>query len=73
MQTEIPVLSFISAVFVLFPLPWYFRARNIAAMSIGVWLFVVNIAYAVDALQWSGAHQMASLLWCDISEYSGRS
>nr|BDD37079.1 pheromone receptor [Rhizopogon roseolus] len=67
METEIPVLSFISAVLVLFPLPWYFRARNIAAMSIGVWLFVVNIAYAVDALQWPGAYQMVSLLWCDVT------
>ncbi|KAG1750487.1 pheromone A receptor-domain-containing protein [Suillus paluster] len=67
MQTEVPVFSFISAVFVLFPLPWYFRARNIAAMSIGIWLFVVNMVNAIDALQWSGAHQVPSLLWCDIT------
>ena len=63
MQIEVPVLSFISALLVLFPLPWYFRAHNIAAMSIGVWLFIVNIVYAIDALQWTG-----SLLWCDISK-----
>ncbi|KAG0694467.1 pheromone A receptor-domain-containing protein [Suillus ampliporus] len=67
MQTEIPVLSFISAVLVLFPLPWYFRARNIAAMSIGIWLFVVNMVNAIDALQWAGAYQVPSLLWCDIT------
>ncbi|OAX34697.1 fungal pheromone STE3G-protein-coupled receptor [Rhizopogon vinicolor AM-OR11-026] len=67
MQTVIPVLSFISAVLVLFPLPWYFRARNIAAMSIGVWLFVVNIIYAIDAFQWPGAYHVTSLLWCDIT------
>ncbi|OJA20277.1 mating type pheromone receptor 4 [Rhizopogon vesiculosus] len=67
MQTVIPVLSFISAVLVLFPLPWHFRARNIAAMSIGVWLFVVNIIYAIDAFQWPGAYRVASLLWCDIT------
>ncbi|KAG2114414.1 GPCR fungal pheromone mating factor [Suillus clintonianus] len=67
MQTEIPVLSFISAVLVLFPLPWYFRARNIAAMSIGIWLFVVNIINAIDTLQWAGAYQIPSLLWCDIT------
>jgi hypothetical protein len=71
MQAEIPVLSFIFAVLVLFPLPWYFRARNIAAMSIGIWLFVVNVVYAIDALQWTGTYRIPSLLWCDISEFSG--
>lgn len=70
MQTEISVLSFISAALVLFPLPWYFRARNIAAMSIGVWLFVVNIVYAIDALRWAGPYRVPFLLWCDISECS---
>lgn len=68
MQTEVPVLSFISAVLVLFPLPWYCRAGNIAAMSIGMWLFVVNTIIAVDALQWTGAYQIPFVFWCDISE-----
>jgi pheromone a factor receptor len=68
MQTEIPVLSFISAVLVLFPLPWYCRAGNIAAMSIGMWLFVVNVINAIDALQWTGAYQIPFLFWCDLSE-----
>lgn len=67
MQTEIPVLSFISAVLVLFPLPWYCRAGNIAAMSIGMWLFVVNMINAVDALQWTGAYQIPFVFWCDIT------
>ncbi|KAG1857726.1 GPCR fungal pheromone mating factor [Suillus subalutaceus] len=67
MQTEIPVLSFISAALVLFPLPWYCRAGNIAAMSIGIWLFVVNMINAIDALQWTGAYQIPSLFWCDIT------
>ncbi|KAG1763920.1 hypothetical protein EDD22DRAFT_471505 [Suillus occidentalis] len=68
MQTEIPVLSFISAVLVLFPLPGYCRAGNIAAMSIGMWLFVVNTIIAVDALHWTGAYQIPFVFWCDISE-----
>ncbi|KAG2112640.1 pheromone A receptor-domain-containing protein [Suillus discolor] len=67
MQTEIPVLSFISAALVLFPLPWYCRAGNIAAMSIGTWLFVVNTINAIDALQWTGAYQIPFLFWCDIT------
>ncbi|KAG1809285.1 GPCR fungal pheromone mating factor [Suillus variegatus] len=67
MQTEIPILSFISAALVLFPLPWYCRAGNIAAMSIGMWLFVVNTINAIDALQWTGAYQIPFLFWCDIT------
>ncbi|KAG1751794.1 GPCR fungal pheromone mating factor [Suillus lakei] len=67
MQTEVSVLSFISAALVLFPLPWYVRAGNIAAMSIGIWLFIVNVVNAIDALQWAGAYQIPSLLWCDIT------
>ncbi|KAG2361583.1 GPCR fungal pheromone mating factor [Suillus spraguei] len=67
MQTEIPVLSFISAALVLFPLPWYCRAGNIAAMSIGMWLFVVNVISAIDALHWTGAYQIPFLFWCDIT------
>jgi len=68
MQTEILVLSFISGVLVLFPLPWYCRAGNIAAVSIGIWLFVVNTINAIDALRWTGTYQIPSLIWCDISE-----
>ncbi|KAG2114051.1 GPCR fungal pheromone mating factor [Suillus cothurnatus] len=67
MQTEILVLSFISGVLVLFPLPWYCRAGNIAAVSIGIWLFVVNTINAIDALQWTGTYQIPSLIWCDIT------
>ncbi|KAG1873312.1 pheromone A receptor-domain-containing protein [Suillus tomentosus] len=67
MQTEIPILSFISAALVIFPLPWYCRAGNIAAMSIGMWLFVVNTINAIDALQWTGAYQIPFLFWCDIT------
>ncbi|KAG2135383.1 pheromone A receptor-domain-containing protein [Suillus bovinus] len=67
MQIEIPVLSFISAALVLFPLPWYCRAGNIAAMSIGMWLSVVNMINAIDALRWTGVYQIPFLFWCDIT------
>ncbi|KIJ05504.1 hypothetical protein PAXINDRAFT_93390 [Paxillus involutus ATCC 200175] len=67
MQAEIPVLSLISAGLVLIPLVWYLRARNIAAVAIGVWLSVANIIYTVDALIWAGDSDFKAPVWCDIS------
>ncbi|KAH7924992.1 fungal pheromone STE3G-protein-coupled receptor [Leucogyrophana mollusca] len=67
MHTEIPVLSFICAALVLAPLPWSIRARNIAALSIGAWLFIANIIYVVDALIWANNADPRVPVWCDIS------
>ncbi|KAF9238460.1 pheromone A receptor-domain-containing protein [Melanogaster broomeanus] len=67
MQAEIPVISLISAGLVLVPLIWYLRARNIAAVAIGIWLSVTNIIYAVDALIWADNSDLKAPLWCDIS------
>ncbi|KAH7911859.1 pheromone A receptor-domain-containing protein [Hygrophoropsis aurantiaca] len=67
MHAEIPVLSFICAALVLFPLPWYFRARNIAGLSIGIWLFAVNFILAVDASIWANTTDPIVPVWCDIT------
>ncbi|KAL4061748.1 pheromone A receptor-domain-containing protein [Scleroderma citrinum] len=66
MKTYLLVLSFVFAALVLIPLVWYFRAANIAALAIGLWLSVTNIIYAVDALIWARDDIKASI-WCDIS------
>ncbi|KAF8439985.1 GPCR fungal pheromone mating factor [Boletus edulis BED1] len=67
MYPEIHVLSFISAALSLAPLIWYFRARNIAAVAIGMWLSVTNLTYAIDALVWAGDADIRASVWCDIS------
>lgn len=66
MYPEIPVLSFISAVLTLVPLIWYLRARNIAAVAIGMWLAVTNLIFSVDALVWAEATEVKAAVWCDI-------
>lgn len=69
MYPEIPALSFISAGLTLVPVICYLRARNIAAVAIGMWLSIVNLTYAVDALIWAEEADVASaLVWCDICE-----
>lgn len=68
MYSETPVLSLISAALTLVPLIWYLRARNIAAVVIGVWLSVTNLIYAVDALVWAENTDIKAVAWCDIGE-----
>ncbi|KAH0834105.1 pheromone A receptor-domain-containing protein [Lanmaoa asiatica] len=67
MYPEVPALSFISAALTLVPLIWYFHARNIAAMAIGIWFSVTNLTYAVDALVWAENVDIVASVWCDIS------
>ncbi|KAL4079273.1 GPCR fungal pheromone mating factor [Scleroderma citrinum] len=67
MKAYLLVLSFVFAALVLVPLVWYFRAANIAALAIGLWLSLTNIIYAVDALIWAGDDNIKASIWCDIS------
>ncbi|KAG8215488.1 pheromone A receptor-domain-containing protein [Butyriboletus roseoflavus] len=69
MYPEIPILSFISAALSLVPLVWYLHARNIAAVAIGIWLSVANLAYAVDALVWAEHTDVTASVWCDICKF----
>ncbi|KAN0079864.1 Pheromone A receptor domain containing protein [Tylopilus felleus] len=67
---EIRVLSLISAVLTLVPLTWYFHARNIAAVAIGIWPSVINSVYAVDTLVWAVDADMKASVWYDICSSS---
>lgn len=69
MEAYLPALSFVFAALVLVPLAWYFRAPNIAAMAIGIWLSVTNSIYAVDALIWASNDNTWAPIWCDICTY----
>ena len=61
--------AFLAASLVLVPLPWHWRARNVATLSMIVWLFAVNIIYGVDALLWSGNVEVVAPVRCDISKF----
>lgn len=69
MHAELPVAAFVAAGLVLVPLPWHWRARNIATVSITIWLFVSNIVYAINSIIWAGNVAASALVWCDISKF----
>ncbi|KAM6493091.1 GPCR fungal pheromone mating factor [Amanita muscaria] len=66
MHIELPVVSFICALLVLVPLPWHWRARNIATVSISLWLLVSNLINGVNAIVWAGNLRNVGGVWCDI-------
>lgn len=63
---ELPVFAFLSALLVLIPLPWHLRARNIATVSIVVWLFAVNMIYGINSILWADNVDIKARVWCDI-------
>lgn len=65
---EFPYVSLLAAVLVLVPLPWHWRAGNVATLSIIAWLFAVNVIYGVDAIIWGSNAIIVVPVWCDISE-----
>ena len=66
MHPELPYIAFIAAALVLVPLPWHWRAGNVATISIIAWLFVTNIIYGVDAIIWSDNVDSVAVIYCDI-------
>nr|BDD37065.1 pheromone receptor [Rhizopogon roseolus] len=67
MHPEFPSVAFLAALSLLLPLPWHWRARNVATLSIIAWLFVLNVAYGVDAIVWGDNVKIVIPVWCDIS------
>lgn len=66
MHPELAVGAFLASALVLVPLPWHWRARNTATLSIIAWLFVENLTYAINTLIWSGSVDEVVPVWCDI-------
>ncbi|TBU43026.1 GPCR fungal pheromone mating factor [Dichomitus squalens] len=67
MHRELPVASILAALLVLVPTPWHWRAGNVATLAMIVWLFTVNVIYAVDSLIWTHTVARVAYVWCDIS------
>ncbi|PBK68302.1 fungal pheromone STE3G-protein-coupled receptor [Armillaria solidipes] len=67
MYAELPAMSFISALLVLVPLPWHWRAGTIPTIAITFWLFLGNLINGVNAVVWSDNVRIVSPVWCDIA------
>ncbi|KAJ6498430.1 Rcb2.42 [Mycena vitilis] len=66
MFSALAISAFIASALVLVPLPWHLRARNIATLSIILWLFILNLTYGANAVIWAGNADIAAPVWCDI-------
>ncbi|KAI0789242.1 pheromone A receptor-domain-containing protein [Abortiporus biennis] len=64
---EFPYIAFFAALLVLFPVPWHWRAGNVATLSMVFWLFVMNVIYGVDAIVWYQNVHVRIPVWCDIT------
>jgi pheromone a factor receptor len=62
------VFSFIALFAVCLPLPWHWRARNIATLAVIFWLFLANAVIFTNGIIWSDNYVDHSPLWCDICE-----
>ncbi|KAK6995734.1 STE3-domain-containing protein [Favolaschia claudopus] len=64
---ELVPISFIAAFSLFLALPWHWRARNVATLSIIFWLFTVNLIFAVDSIIWGDSIDIIAPIWCDIT------
>lgn len=69
MHPEFAPIALLSALSLLLPLPWHWRAGNVATLSIIAWLFISNIIFAVDAFIWGDNIDIVVPVWCDISMF----
>ncbi|KAJ7732230.1 pheromone receptor Rcb2 B43 [Mycena maculata] len=67
MYPELAPIAFIAAFSLGLALPWHWRARNVATLSIIFWLFAVNMIFAIDAIIWAQNVEVVALVWCDIT------
>ncbi|KAJ7182461.1 pheromone A receptor-domain-containing protein [Mycena crocata] len=67
MHPEFAPIAFIAAFSLLLPLPWHWRASNVATLAIMFWLFVANVIYAIDAVVWADSVDIVATVWCDIT------
>ncbi|KAG9097622.1 hypothetical protein FRC06_007359 [Ceratobasidium sp. 370] len=66
MRVELPIVSFICTVLVLIPLPWHWKARNVATLAIIGWLSLINITRGINAIIWADTVVVKYPVWCDI-------
>ncbi|RXW13915.1 hypothetical protein EST38_g11939 [Candolleomyces aberdarensis] len=67
LHPELGPVAILACLSLLLPLPWHWRARNIATLSIIFWFFIINFIYAVDAFVWADNVKLVMPVWCDIT------
>jgi len=68
LHPDYPFWSFIGLIAVLLPLPWHWRARNVATLALMFWIALANLIVFVNSLVWADNFADHAPVWCDISE-----
>lgn len=62
------IISFLSFILVLIPLRWHWRTKNIAALSMALWLAEANLFNAIATAAWSDNVEVRLARFCNIGE-----
>lgn len=66
MRTELPILSFTCVALITMLSPLHWKSRNVAMLSIIIWLFVANLIQGINSTVWLGNATVRFAVWCDI-------
>lgn len=61
-----PIISSFAIVGCIIPIPAHWRARNIATISLGLWILGANIIFWVGTVAWHGTINNPYPVWGDI-------
>ncbi|EPS99286.1 hypothetical protein FOMPIDRAFT_1024306 [Fomitopsis schrenkii] len=67
MASALAAVAFSCVVLLACLLPAYWTSRNIAMLSLILWLILCNAIQGVNAVVWSGSTEARIPVWCDIS------
>lgn len=68
MRIELLIISLICAILVLILIPLQWKTRNVATLSLVIWLAVCNVIRVINSAIWAGNMTVKHQLWCDISK-----
>ncbi|KAF8332027.1 pheromone A receptor-domain-containing protein [Cantharellus anzutake] len=66
---DLTAMSFLAAVVVIIPLPWHWRAKNIATLTTMAWLFILNLFRGINTILWADTVVVKVPVFCDIGVF----
>ena len=69
LHPDYPFWSVVSLIAVLLPVPWHWRARNVATLALIGWVVLANLVVLINTIAWADHYRDFAPGWCDFSEY----
>jgi pheromone a factor receptor len=64
-----PILGGIACLLCFIPIPWHWKAGNIAVTALGLWILSMNIIFWVGTIVWHNTIANPNPIWGDIVNY----